>query len=135
MTCDAIRAALLADSDATWPPGMLAHLAECEACAALAVEITLQRAPAVTVPATFAADVARRARLDASPAAGASPRGLMAGVCAAVAAMAAATAWLGSIGGPDAVAPAAALLLSGGEAIVLVLWAFQSDVLRARPHR
>jgi hypothetical protein len=132
MTCDAIRDVLLAASDATWPSGVLAHLAECETCAALAVEITLQRAPAVSVPATFAADVARRARLEASPPPG-NPRGLMAGVCVATVVMAAATAWLGTVGAPDAATPAAVLLLSGGEAIVLAVWASQSDVLRARP--
>lgn len=134
MTCEAVRAAMLAGREAEWPSGVLAHLAGCDSCAAAAVELSLQRAPAIAIPPTFAADVARRARLDAPPetptlsgaTVGVGAAGVLAGIAAA---------WFGVSDPATAVVPAAALLLACGEAIVLAVWTLNADVTRARWRR
>jgi hypothetical protein len=132
MMCDTVRSAMAERVEADWPPDAIAHLAECDECARIAVEQMLQRPPAVAIPATFAADVARRARLETPPAAPSSS-GLTAGVSAAAVVSAAAAWHAGS--DPASVLPAAVLLLACGEAIVLAAWTLHSDVTRARWRR
>src|SRR4051812_30451272 len=104
MTCEAVRTAVLADGDAEWPSGVLAHLAGCDGCTAVAVERSLQRAPAVAMPPTFAVDVARRARLEAWPE---TPhvRGVTVGVGAAGVLVGMVVAWLGLSGSSYTVVP------------------------------
>lgn len=134
MTCEATRTAMLAGAEGEWPSGVLAHLAGCDACAAVAVERSLQRAPAIAISPTFAADVARRARLDTSPA---MPHlsGVTVGIGAAGVLGGIAVIWFGVSAPSTAVVPAAALLLACGEAIVLAAWALHADVTRARWRR
>jgi hypothetical protein len=129
MTCDAIRAALAAGREATWLPGVRAHLAGCEACAGLVVEWSLRQAPEGDVPATFAVDVARLARVAASS--GARPRrGPKAGLVAALIAIGLAAAWQAASDDPLAVGPVAALLFACGEAILLAAWFLTADPFR-----
>ena len=130
MTCEAVRAALLAGSEAEWPAGVLTHLAACDACALVAVEQSLHRAPAIAIPPTFAADVARRARLDTPPEVP-HPRGVMVGIGASGVLAGIAVAWLGLSAPATAFVPVAALLLACGEAIVLTAWTLDTDVTRA----
>jgi len=134
MTCEAVRAAMQADREAGWPSDALAHLAECDSCAAAAVELSLQRAPAIVIPPTFAADVARRVRLDAPPE---TPHlsGVTVGVGAAGVLVGIAAAWFGVSDPATAATPAAALLLACGEGIVLAVWTLNADVTRARWRR
>jgi hypothetical protein len=132
MTCDAVRAAMAAGDRAGWPAGLLAHVTECEGCAALAVEWTLQQAPPVAVPASFAVDVARRARLAAPPPVPRT-RGVTAGLAAASVSMLA-VAWVGA-GDPPALLPAAVLLLAAGEAVALAVWSLSDDGLGLRARR
>jgi hypothetical protein len=134
MTCEAVRAAMLAGGETEWPPGVLAHLAGCDSCADAAVERSLQRAPAIAIPPTFAADVARRARLDAPPEAS-HVSGLTVGIGAAGALAGIAAAWLGVSGERAAMLPAATLLLACGETIVLAAWTLHTDVTRAQWRR
>ena len=134
MTCEAIRAAMLAGGSAEWPPDLVAHLAECDDCAAFAVELSLRHAPAIAIPPTFAADVARRARLDTPPEAQ-RISGAAAGAGAAAVLTAIALASFGTAEGTAAVVPFAALLLACGEAIVLAAWTLHGDVVRARLRR
>jgi hypothetical protein len=133
MTCEAVRAAMAAGDEAGWPSGLLAHLTECEGCAALAVEWTLRQSPPVAVPASFAADVARRARL-AAPSPVPRTRGVTAGLAAAAAVSVLAVAWVGA-GHPPALLPAAVLLLAAGEAIALALWSLSDDGFGPRARR
>jgi hypothetical protein len=131
MTCEIARARIVAAGDAAWPSAAQAHLAGCEDCAAFVVEWTLGQAPPVAIPATFAIDVARRARLEAEPASRRS-RALTVGlVAAAVLLVAAVLAWSVAPDGSSAALPAAALLLACGEAIVLAAWALPSEELGA----
>jgi hypothetical protein len=125
---------MLAGGEAEWPSGVLAHLAECDACADVAVERSLQRAPSIAIPPAFAADVARRARLEPPPDA---PHvgGLAVGIGAAGVLSGIAAAWFGVSEPSTAVVPAAALLLASGEAIVLAAWTLHMDVTRARWRR
>jgi hypothetical protein len=85
-----------------------------------AIDRELRRAPAVSIPPTFAADVARRARLEAPPAV--PMRGPQAGLVAAAALIALIAGWMAASDGLAAAVPVAALVLAGGEAIVLALW-------------
>jgi hypothetical protein len=122
MTCEIARARIVAAGDAAWPSGAQAHLAGCEDCAAFVVEWTLGQAPPVAIPATFAVDVARRARLEAEPASRRS-RALTVGLVAAAVLLAAAVlAWSIAPDGSSAALPAAIFLLACGEAIVLAAW-------------
>ena len=127
MTCEAVRTAMLADDEAEWPSDVLAHLAGCDGCTAVALESSLRRAPAIAIPPAFAADVARRARLEAPPE---TPhvRGVTVAVGAAGALVGIVVAWLGLSGSSSGVVPAAVLLLSCGEAIVLAAWTLRADV-------
>jgi hypothetical protein len=134
MTCETARTALTAGTDAVWPAAAQAHLAGCEDCAAFVVEWTLRQVPRVAIPVTFAADVARRARLEARPASRSSAPTI--GLAAAAMLLAGAgIAWLVAPTAPSAVLPAAALLLACGEAIVLAAWTLDTDVTRARWRR
>ena len=134
MTCDTIRAAILAARDGAWPAAAQAHLAGCDDCAAFVVEWTLRQVPSVAVPPTFAIHVARRARLEGRPAARSSA--LTIGLAAAaILLVGAAVAWAVAPAGPSALLPAAALLLACGEAIVLAAWTLDMDVTRARWRR
>jgi hypothetical protein len=134
MTCETTRAAMLTSGEAEWASGVLAHLAGCDACAAVAIDLSLRRAPDIAIPPAFAADVARRARLDAPPE---MPRssGVTVGIGAAGVLVGIAVVWLGVSGPPTAVVPAAAMLLACGEAIVLGVWTLHADVTRARWRR
>jgi len=134
MTCETARAAIVAAGEAAWPAGAQAHLAGCDDCAAFVVDWTLGQAPSVAIPATFAADVARRARLEASPA-GRSSAQTIGFAAAAVLLAGAGVAWSVAPSGPFAVLPAAALLLACGEAIVLAAWTLDPDVTGARWRR
>jgi hypothetical protein len=133
MTCEATRAVMLA-GDGAWPSDVQAHLAGCESCAVLAVELSLRQAPAIAVPPTFAADVARRARLEA-PSEAQRLSGAAVGAGAAFVLIAFALAGVGTAGGTATVIPVAALLLACGEAIVLAAWTLHGDVVRARARR
>ena len=133
MTCNAVRAVLAAGDREDWPSGVLAHVAECDGCAALATEWALQQAPPVAVPARFAADVARRARLGAPPLVPRT-RGLTAGLAAAAVVGVLAVASVGA-SDPPALLPAAVLLLACGEAIVLAAWSLSDDILGLRVRR
>jgi hypothetical protein len=134
MECEAVRTAMLAGGEAEWPSGVLAHLAGCDGCTAVALESSLRRVPAIAIPPAFAADVARRARLDASPE---TPhvRGVTAGVGAAGVLIGIVVAWLGLSGSSSGVVPATVLLLSCAEAIVLAAWTLRADVTHARWRR
>ena len=125
---------MLARGEAEWPSDVLAHLAGCDSCAAVAVEFLLQRAPEIRIPPTFAVDVARRARQDAPPEMG-HLNGVTVGIGAAGMAAGLAAAWFGVSDRPTVVLPAAALLLACGEAIVLAVWTLHADVTRARWRR
>jgi hypothetical protein len=129
MTCETVRAAIASAGDA-WPAAAHAHLAGCEACAMFAVEWRLQQAPPVSVPAGFAVDVTRRARLEADPASRRS-YGLAIGLAAAFALLVAAAA-ASRLTADGALAPLAMafLLLACGEAIVLAAWSVGADVQR-----
>jgi hypothetical protein len=120
--------------DVEWPSGVPVHLARCDDCAAVAVELSLRHAPVVAVPPTFAADVARRARLEAPPAAR-RISGVAVGAGTAALVIAIAVASFGTVEPTASVLPAAALLLACGEAIVLAAWTLHGDVVRARPRR
>jgi hypothetical protein len=85
-----------------------------------AIERELRRPPAVSIPPTFAADVARRARLEARP--GPAMRRPQAGLVVAAGLTALIAAWMAASDGAAAAVPIAALVLTGGEAIVLALW-------------
>ena len=130
MTCETVRAAMQAGYEAAWPSAVLAHLAECDDCAAFAVDLSLQRAPVPVIPRTFAADVARRARLEAPPELPHLSR-VTVGIGAAGVLAAVAVAWFGVSEPSTAVIPLAALLLACGEAIVLAVWTLDTDVTRA----
>jgi hypothetical protein len=134
MTCDTTRLAMQTGPDAAWPSGVAVHLAGCDDCAVAAVELSLRHAPAITVPPTFAVDVARRARLDTPPE---RPRisGAVVGAGAAAVLTAIALASFGTGGGTPALVPVAVLLLAAGEAIVLAAWTLHGDILRARVRR
>jgi hypothetical protein len=134
MTCDAVRAAMLAGDEAEWPSGVLAHLAACDSCTDVAVERALRRAPAIAIPPAFAVDVARRARLDAPPE---MPHlsAATVGIGAVSVLIGVAVAWFGLSEPSVAVVPAAALLLACGEAVVLAAWTLDTDVTRARWRR
>jgi hypothetical protein len=134
MTCETARAAFIAAGEIAWPASAHAHLTGCENCAAFVIVWTLRQAPPVAVPATFAADVARRVRLEARPA-GRSSALTIGLAAAAVLLVGASLAWAVAPGGPSALLPAAALLLACGEAIVLAAWTLDTDVTRARPRR
>ena len=85
-----------------------------------AIDVELRRAPAVSIPPGFAADVARRARLEAPPVR--LPYGPRAGLVAAAGLFALIAAWMAASNELAASVPIAALVLAGGEAIVLALW-------------
>ena len=134
MTCETARAAILAAGEDVWPAAVQAHLAGCEDCAAFVVERTLRQAPPVTIPVTFAADVARRARLEPRPAS--RSRALTIGLAAAAVLPAGAgVAWSVAPSEPSAGLPAAALLLACGEAIVLAAWTLDTNVTPTRWRR
>jgi hypothetical protein len=134
MTCEAARAAMLAGGEAERRSVVVAHLAECDACADVAVERSLQRAPAIAIPRVFAADVARRARLETPPevrrvsgaAVGIGAAGVLSGIAAA---------WFGVSEPSTAVVPAAALLLACSEAIVVAAWTLHTEVTLAHRRR
>jgi hypothetical protein len=134
MRCEAVRTAMLADDEAEWLPDVLAHLAGCDGCTAVALESSLRRAPAIAIPPAFAADVARRARLEAPPE---TPhvRGVTVGVGAAGVLVGIVVAWLTVSGSSSGVVPGAVLLLSCGEAILLAAWTLRADVTHARWRR
>jgi hypothetical protein len=123
-----------AEREAAWPSGVRAHLAGCEDCAAIAIELWLQQAPASAIPSTFAADVARRVRQEASPER-ARPSGIAVSIGAAGILLGIAVAWIGVSGEPTAILPVATLLLACGEAIALAAWTLDADVIRARWRR
>jgi hypothetical protein len=100
-----------------WTSDMREHLAGCEACASRAVEWALRCPPAVHVPPMFAADVARRVRL-AAPVVTRRAVAPLAGLVAAGVAIVLCAAWMALSDDPVTVAPIAAILLAGGEAIV-----------------
>jgi hypothetical protein len=120
MTCETVRA-VIASGDA-WPAAAHAHLAGCEACALFAVEWTLQQAPPFDVPATFAADVVRRARLGSGAASGRSAAAAIGFATAALLLVAAVFASVVATNGALAALPAGLFLLASGEAIVLAAW-------------
>ena len=130
MTCETVRAAMQAGGDPGWPSGVLAHLAECDDCATVAVDRSLQRAPEPVIPPTFAVDVARRARLDAAPDLPHVNR-VTVGIGAGGVLAALAVAWFGVSDPSAAVLPLAALLLVSGEAIVFAAWTLNTSVTRA----
>ena len=103
------------------PLGVLAHLAGCDGCTAVALESSLRRAPAIAIPPAFAADVARRARLETPlkrlTCAASRWMSVSAGVLVGIV-----VAWLGLSGSSSGVVSAAVLLFSCGEAIVLAAW-------------
>jgi hypothetical protein len=134
MTCDDARPAMLAGHATGWPPAIIAHLAACDGCATLVVERSLQQAPAIAIPPTFAVDVARRARFDPQPGTR-HVSGATVGLGAAGVLVGIALAGLALTGPPTAVLPVAALLLACGEALVLTAWALDTDVTRARWRR
>jgi hypothetical protein len=131
MTCETARAAITAAGDTAWPAGAQAHLAGCEDCAAFVVEWTLRQPSPVAIPATFAVDVARRARLEAKPARSRSSAPTIGLVAAVVLLAGVGIAWSAAPDESSAVLPAAAFLLACGEAIVLAAWALPSDAVRA----
>jgi hypothetical protein len=126
---------MLAGREAEWPSGLVAHLAGCESCAAAAVEQSLRHAPAITVPPTFGADVARRARLETPPEAMRISGAVVGAGAAAAILIATALASFGMAEGTGSVIPVAALLLACGEAIVLAVWTVEGDVVRAHMRR
>ena len=93
------------------PLGVLAHLAGCDGCTAVALESSLRRAPAIAIPPAFAADVARRARLE-TPLETPHVRGVTVGVGSAGVLVGIVVAWLGLSGSSSGVVPAAVLLFS-----------------------
>ena len=118
MSCDAIRSAMGAAGDGGWPPAVTAHLATCEACVDAAIALALAHRPAGTAPASFAADVARAARL-ATPSPRRRSRGLIAGLVAA------ASLERGAL-------PIAAFVLACGEGLALAAVTLNADVVRQR---
>jgi hypothetical protein len=128
------RSALQAGAEAAWPPGIVAHLAGCDDCAAAAVELSLRHAPAIRVPPTFAVDVARRVRLDTAPERQ-RISGALVGAGAAAVLTALALASFGTAGATPAAVPVAVLLLTAGEAIVLAAWTLHGDIVRTRVRR
>ena len=121
MTCESVRAAIVS-AGAPWPAAAHAHLAGCETCAVFAVEWTLAHAPPADVPASFAVDVVRRARLE-SGAAGRRSAASAIGFSTAALLLAAAVLASGvATNGALAALPAALFLLACGEAIVLAAW-------------
>jgi anti-sigma factor RsiW len=129
MSCDTIRAAIRAAGDGEWPREVAAHLASCDACVGAAIDRVLQQRPPSAVPVAFAADVARRARLEPLPAVRRS-RGVVAGLAAAAIAVAVPAAWLGASGAVPAVLPIAALVCALAEGIALCAWIASTDVIR-----
>jgi hypothetical protein len=131
MTCERVRAAIVsADEADAGSAAVRAHLAACEACAMFAVEWSLRQAPPVGVPASFAADVARRARVEAGAASRRSS-GPAIGLAAAFALLvAAAIASRTTSDGALGLLPMALLLLACGEAIVFAAWSVGADVQR-----
>jgi hypothetical protein len=125
MTCDAVRSAMTATAAGEWTSEMRAHVAGCEACASEAVERALPCPPAVDVPPTFAADVARRARL-AAPVVTRRAVAPLVGLAAAAVVIVLCAAWMAISDDPATSAPIAAMLLAGGEAIVFAAASIRS---------
>jgi hypothetical protein len=130
MTCETTRAVIQATADGDWPPGVAAHLATCDACVEAAIDRALRQRPAGTVPASFAVDVARRARVyqEARPT---RSRGLLAGVATGSAVAAGLIAWVAWSDASGAGLPSAALMLAVAETVVLSAWATQGGVVRS----
>lgn len=131
MSCDAIRAAMQAAGDGEWPPAVAAHLATCHACVDVAIDLALRQRPASVSPPSFAADVARRARLEPTARRGQS-HGLGLGVASGIVAAAAPAAWVASSGAVPPGLPIAVLLLILGECIALFALTLQTEVVRTR---
>ena len=131
MTCETTRAALQATRDGDWPPDVAAHLATCDACVDAAIDHALRQRPAVTAPASFAAGVVRRARVE-RPAVRHRSRAAIAGVAAGSAVAAGLIGWLVVSDAAGVGLASAVLLLAAAETIVLAAWAMQGDVVRAR---
>jgi hypothetical protein len=91
-----------------------------------AIDEALAQAPDVSVPPTFAVDVARRVRLDTPPAQG-RVSGPTVGLAAATVLIALMAAWQATSDDPLAVVPLALLVLACGEAIVLAAWSLPGD--------
>lgn len=131
MTCETTRAALQATAGGDWPPDVAAHLATCGACVEAAIEQALRQRPAGTAPASFAVDVARRARVEQGPRPRRS-RGLLAGFSTGSAVAAGLIAWVAWSDASGAGLPSAALMLVVAETIALAAWATQGGVVRSR---
>jgi RNA polymerase sigma factor (sigma-70 family) len=132
MDCDETRAALRASDDPVWPGDLAAHLAQCDACVGVAVDLALRQPFSAAPPPDFAADVARRARLENRPAGRSRSRGVIAGAVASAATLSAMTVWLATSGLATAGLPVAALLLLLAETAALALSTLPSDSVR--PH-
>lgn len=131
MTCETTRAAIQATSGGDWPPDVAAHLATCDACVEAVIDQALRQRPAGTAPASFAVDVARRARVEQ----GARPRrsrGVLAGFATGGAVTAGLIAWVACSDVSGAGLPSAALMLAVVETIVLSAWATEGGVVRSR---
>ena len=131
MTCETTRAAIQATARGDWPPDVAAHLATCDACVEAAIDRALRQRPAGTAPASFAVDVARRARVEL----GTRPRrshGLLAGVATGSAVAAGLIGWVAWSDTSGAGLPSAALMLAVAETIMLSAWATQGGVVRSR---
>jgi len=131
MSCDAIRSAMGAAGDGGWPPAVTAHLATCEACVDAAIALALAHRPAGTAPASFAADVARAARL-ATPSPRRRSRGLIAGLVAGAVAAAAVAVWVAPASLERGALPIAAFVLACGEGLALAAVTLNADVVRQR---
>jgi len=116
-----------------WPPDVAAHLATCDACVEAAIDQALRQRPAGTAPASFAVDVARRARVEQeAPARPRRSRGLLAAVATGSAAATGLIAWVACSDASGVGLPSAALMLAVAETIVLSAWATQGSVVRSR---
>lgn len=131
MSCEPIRAALRAAGDGPWPPEVTAHLATCGACVDAAIDQALKQRPPSTVPSSFAADVARAARL-ATPAPHRRSRALIAGMAAAPLAVAASWVWLSATNIEHAAVPVAAFVLACAVGLAATASTLNADVVRPR---
>lgn len=131
MTCETARAALQATARGDWPPHVAAHLATCDACVEAAIDQALRQRPAGAAPASFAVDVARRARVE-QEARPRRSRGLLAGFATGSTVAAGLIAWVAWSDPSGAGLPSAALMLVVAETIVLSAWATQGGVIRSR---
>ena len=131
MSCEAMRAAMHVNGGGEWPPEVVAHLATCDACIEAAIALALRQRPTTAVPASFAVDVARRARVDVPIASGLS-RGVLVALTGSILAFVVLAVWLAAAGADRAALPITALLLAFAEGIVLVAWTMQIDVVSQR---